>query len=178
MSIGTHLTERLRAMAAPGGNTHGLLHDDHGRRLVVADGGVQATLAFFDHDRYSVTLRTLEVGSGQPVGDDVRAYFSATAAEIIRRLSFLEEPLAIWELDGGARLAQLRSSPPERVGEEVSYWEVALTAGEQPAAQISRYRWVPGCVEREVVAYPATFGLVARIADGLAEALQQQPSNV
>ncbi len=172
MSIGTHLTERLRAMAAPSGSTQGLLHDDQGQRLLVADGGVHATLAFFDHDRYSVTLRTLEIGAGPPIGDDVRAYFSATAAEIIRRLSFLEEPLAVWELDSGEQLAQLRSSPPERAGEEVSYWEVALSAGEQPTARISRYRWAPGCVERELVAYPATFGLVARIADGLAEALR------
>lgn len=172
MSIGTHLTERLRAMAAPGGNTQGLLHDEHGQRLVVANGATQAMLAFFDHDRYSVTLRTLKVEAGQLAGDDVQTYFSATAAEIIRRLSFLEEPLAVWELDGGERLAQLRSSPPERMGEEVSYWEVALSAGEQPTAQISRYRWAPGCVERELIAYPATFGLVARIADGLTEALQ------
>lgn len=172
MSIGTHLTERLRAMAAAHGDTQGLLHDEHGQRLVVADGATQAMLSFADHDRYSVTLRTLKIGAGQLAGHDVRAYFSATAAEIIRRLSFLEEPLAVWELDGGQQLAQLRSSPPERMGEEVSYWEVALTAGEQPAAQISRYRWAPGCVERELVAYPATFGLVARMADGLAEALQ------
>jgi hypothetical protein len=101
----------------------------------------------------------------------VRAYLSATAAEVARRLSFLEEPLAVWELDGGERAAQLRSAPPQREGDAVTYWEVTLWAGDQPGARAIRYQWSPGMAEREVLAYPATFALVARMADGLAAAL-------
>ena len=167
MSIGKLLVERLRQLA---GGDRSALADEH--TLRVSGQPVDATLEFFDHDRYSVTLRQLAVGSDGPAPADARAYLSTTAAEVARRLGFLEEPLAVWELDGGERVAQLRSSPPLREGEEVSYWEVTLSAGERPNAQAIRYRWAPGMVERETLAYPATFALVGRIADALADALE------
>lgn len=140
--------------------------------LAVAHGAQNAELSFFDRDRYSVALRELAVGVGTAAPADARAFLSAAAAGVARRLSFLEEPLAVWELDGGEGLAQLRSSPPLRDGDEVSYWEVTLWAA--PArAQAARYRWQPGMAEREVLAYPATFALLGRIADGLAAALEE-----
>ncbi|HNP70490.1 MAG TPA: hypothetical protein PKK15_05255, partial [Kouleothrix sp.] len=101
-----------------------------------------------------------------------RGYLSAAAAAAARRLSFLEEPLAVWELDGGEGMAQLRSSPPQRDAGEVSYWEVTLWAAE-PRAQVARYRWAPGMAEREALAYPATFALLGRMADALADALRE-----
>jgi hypothetical protein len=172
MSIGKQMIEQLRRLAQ-GELT--ALEDGDRRVLAVPSAPFAARLEFFDHDRYSMTMRSLEVGSEAPADGDARAYLSATAAEIARRLSFLEEPLAVWELDGDERVAQLRSSPPLREGEEVSYWEVELWAPSAVAggrgARATRYRWAPGMVEREVVAYPATFALVGRIADGLAEAL-------
>jgi hypothetical protein len=163
MSIGKQLIERLRESAEEPAN---------GPPLSVAAGGAEARLAFFDRDRYSVTLRELTVGSGAAAPADARAFLSATAAEVARRLSFLEEPLAVWELDGGEGMAQLRSSPPQRDGAELSYWEVTLTAAE-PAARAARYRWAPGMAEREPVAYPATFSLIGRMADALADALDE-----
>jgi hypothetical protein len=169
MSLGKQMIEQLRLQAASdsvfGGNPH---------KIVTAlDGPAQATLEFFDHDRYSVSLRALDVGVGGPFEGDTRTYLSARAAEIARRLSYLEEPLAVWELDGGERVAQLRSSPPQREGDEISYWEVTLAVGAQPAARIARYRWVPSMAEREVIAYPATFALVGRMVDSLAAALAE-----
>jgi hypothetical protein len=102
----------------------------------------------------------------------VHMYLSAAAAEVARRMSYLEEPLAVWELDGHEGRAQLRSSPPQREGDEVSFWEVTLWAGAQPGARVMRYRWTAGMIEPEVIAYPATFALVARMADSLTEALK------
>jgi hypothetical protein len=169
MSIGKQITERLRQLA-DGDRT--VLQAGDEQRLVVPGTPVHASLAFFDHDRYSVTLRELAVGTAGAAPSDARGYLSAAAAEVARRLSFLEEPLAVWELDGGERVAQLRSSPPLREGEEVSYWEVTLRAGAEPGAQAIRYHWAPGMAEREVIAYPATFALLARMADGLADALR------
>jgi hypothetical protein len=169
MSIGKQITERLRRLAD--GDQAVLVAGDE-KRLVVSGEPVHASLAFFDHDRYSVTLRELTVGAGGVAPSDARGYLSASAAEVARRLSFLEEPLAVWELDGGERVAQLRSSPPLREGEEVSYWEVTLWAGQESGARAIRYHWAPGMPEREVVAYPATFALVARMADSLAQALR------
>ena len=168
MSLGKQMIEQLRlvvtAETAFGGDSHNI--------VTTLDGSAQATIEFFDHDRFSVTLRALDVG-GAPAEGDARAYLSARAAEIARRLSYLEEQLAVWELDGGERVAQLRSSPPLREGDEISYWEVTLTVGAQAGARISRYRWAPGMAEREIVAYPATFALVGRMIDSLAAALAE-----
>src|SRR5262245_23010046 len=98
MSLGKQMIEQLRLLVASesafGGDPH---------KIVTAlDGSAQATLEFLDHDRFSVTLHTLDVG-GPPFEGDARTYLSARAAEIARRLSYLEEPLAVWELDGSER---------------------------------------------------------------------------
>jgi len=169
MGLGKQMIEQLRLLAASESTP---ASGDQVKSVIARDEPTQATLEFFDYDRYSVTLRALHVHSGAPVAGDVRAYLSARAAVIARQLSYLEEPLAVWELDGGEKVAQLRSSPPQREGDEVSYWEVTLSAGEQSAARIMRYRWAPGMAEREVVAYPATFALVGRLADSLVIALR------
>jgi len=170
MSIGKQITEQLRRLA-DGDRT--VLEAGTENTLLVLDAPLRAQLEFSDHDRYSVALRELTVGAvvgAAPI--DARAYLSATAAEVARRLSFLEEPLAVWELDGSERTAQLRSSPPLREGDAVAYWEVTLSAGDEPSARAVRYHWSPGMTEREVLVYPATFALIARVADGLADALR------
>lgn len=173
MSLGKQMIERLGQLVTEGPEAAGLRPADHGYSvLMVDDAGVTARLELFDHDRYSVTLRGLEIGPVQHGEGDARAYLSARAAEIARRMSYLEEPLAVWELDGGEKLAQLRSSPPLREGEAVSYWEVTLWAGERPGARMRRCRWVPGMVEREELAYPATFALIGRMVDSLVESME------
>src|SRR5215212_4589496 len=168
MSIGKQITERLRRLA-DGDRT---VLEAGTENTLVLDQPLRAKLEFSDHDRYSLTLRELTVGAGGAAPNDARAYLSATAPEVARRLSFLEEPLAVWELDGGERTAQLRSSPPLREGDAVTYWEVTLWAGDQPGARAARYHWSPGMAEREVQIYPATFALIARVADGPADALR------
>jgi len=169
MSIGTQITERLRRLA-DGDRT--VLEVGAEKTLLVLDQPLRAKLEFSDHDRYSMTLRELTIGTGGAAPLDTRGYLSAAAAEVARRLSFLEEPLAVWELDGGERMAQLRSSPPLREGDAVTYWEVTLWAGDEPGARAVRYHWSPGMLEREVFVYPATFALIARMADGMADALR------
>lgn len=172
MNIGKLLTERLRALTTGAATTPDLIQEADVRRLLVAADDIHVRLTLFDHDRYSVTMRAVDVSIGAPVAADARSYLSAAAGEAIRRLSFLEEPLAVWELDGDERLAQLRSSPPERDGSDLFFWEVTLSAGAQPSASITRYHWAPGMPERVAVAYPATFSMLARIADGLVAALR------
>jgi hypothetical protein len=169
MSIGKQITERLRRLAD---GDRAVLEVGIENTLLALDASLRAKLEFSDHDRYSLALRELTVWAGGAEPDDSRAYLSATAAEVAHRLSFLEEPLAVWELDGGERVAQLRSSPPQHEGDTVAYWEVTLWAGDELGARAVRYQWSPGMTEREVLAYPATFALIARMADGLAAALR------
>jgi len=172
MSLGKQMLEQLRMLTADGPERLTSLSkvDDY-QMLALHEATQSSTLEFFDYDRYSVTLRALAVGSATPAPQDARAYLSAHAAEIARRMSYLEEPLAVWELEGDEQLAQLRSSPPQREGEETLYWEVTLQGGPQPSARLTRYRWLPGMPERELVAYPATFALIARMLDSLAAGL-------
>jgi hypothetical protein len=171
MTLGKQLTEQLRSMAAESPQLAGALREYGGTMTVAAAAPpLQTTLEFSDQDRYSVTLCRLDVVCDEPAIGPTRSFLSGAAAEITRRLSFLEESLAVWELDDSEAVAQLRSSPPQRDGEEITYWEVVLRAGIRPGASITRYRWTPGIAEREVIAYPATFALVARMADALAGA--------
>lgn len=175
MSLGKQLSERLRLLAKEGPEAAQLHSVDEGYKNLVVERGEQlARLDIFDHDRYSVTLRGLEVAGTDPANRapaDVQTQLSSHAAEIARHLSYLEEPLAIWELDGDEQRVQLRSFPPQRDETEVLYWEVTLWSGAQTGARLARYRWAPGMIERELVAYPAAFSLIARIADSLDAAL-------
>lgn len=162
MNLGKQLTEEMRALAAGGAQSP---------VSEVTVGSLRMRVG--DLDRYSATLEELTLEATTTAGTDRRAYLSERTAAITRRLSFLEEPLAVWELDGNEGVAQLRSSPPQRDGETVSYWEVQLQTAGQPTATLGRYQWTPGIVERESVPYPATFALLGRIADALEAALNE-----
>jgi hypothetical protein len=162
MSIGKALVEQLRE-SATGPAT--------GPHTQVEQGNLRIRAELGEYDRFSGTLQSLDVQLDTDAPDDTRAFLSERAARLCQRLSYLEEPLGVWELDGREGLAQLRSTPPQRDGGEIQYWEVTLAAGERPRAQISRYRWAPGMPERELLPYPATFGLLGRLADSIADAL-------
>jgi hypothetical protein len=67
---------------------------------------------------------------------------------------------------------QLRSNPPQRDEDEVTYWEATIQQADTPSGrettvEMSRYRWQPGMPEREMVRYPATFSLLGRMAESL-----------
>jgi hypothetical protein len=175
MTLGKQMVAVLRRLAAEGPESvTALAWSDDERRIGVEAAGASAALDLADHDRYSVALRTLTVrlGASAPA-EDAHAALSARAAEMAQRLSYLEEPLAVWELERTGGQAQLRSSPPQREAEELWYWEVTLQVGEQLSASIARYRWAPGMPEREQVVYPASFATVGRITDSLAAALAE-----
>lgn len=176
MNLGKQLTERLA-----------LLGDESGRReraVLVESKGVayysigtwlgplRAVLEFGDHDRYSVTLRALEVGCALAPNGHQHDWMPALAATIAGRLSYLEEPLAVWELSQAEGMAQLRSAPPQREGDAICYWELLLRTGEQVSVRLSRYRWQPTLTERALIEYPATFSLLGRIATDIASCIE------
>jgi hypothetical protein len=177
MSLAKQITFELRRLGADQAALAALLADEAGVRAIDlggTDGVPSIRVAVFDADRFSVSLRMLTVAVGQlpPTGDEPDAAdvaLAALARGVIAELAYLEEPLAVVERDAAA--VQIRSAPPLREDEQLSYWEVALTGGERPSASIARYRWEPGMPEREPQPYPAAFPLVARIAESLAAAL-------
>lgn len=130
-------------------------------------------LTLQDYDRYSVALRQLEVSYNELPTNDPAAtadYLRHCAEEIIRRLVYLEGPLALLELDPNEGLAQLRSDPRQD-GDETIYWEALVRAKPRLKVNLTRYHWLPGYHERESLVYPITLATLGRLAQDLALSL-------
>jgi hypothetical protein len=136
-----------------------------------AEVGVSLSLA--DYDRYSVTLRHLEVCANSLVisKDDIETYLHECAAEITQRLIYLEEPLTLLELNTIDGIAQLRSSPPEHSAQGSTYWEVSVGVIPHPRAKLARYHWTNGTQQRVPLTCPATFATLGRLSEDLAASL-------
>jgi hypothetical protein len=132
-----------------------------------------AAITLEAYDRYSVALRHLEVTfNNLPAAEnDNEAYLRQCAERVASRLTYLEEPLALLEIDAAEKLAQLRSDPPYHDGQRLTYWEVLIWANPHPRARLTRYRWQAGNQDREALVYPATFASLGRIAQDLALSL-------
>jgi hypothetical protein len=138
--------------------------------------GPDILLTLADFDRYSVTVRNLKVSYNNLAknGSKVKDYLRQRAKQITRRVTYLEEPLELLELDAGAGVAQLRSNAPSQDNETVIYWEALIQIEPHPTVSLARYRWTPDRREREVLVYPATFATLGRIAQDLADSLAEE----
>lgn len=134
-----------------------------------ADQEPGTTITLETYDRYSVTLRQLEVSYGPSSPDEGydEAYLRRSAERAASRLTYLEEPLLLLEFDPAEKLAQLRSNPPHQENEALTYWELFMWAEPQLRVRLARYRWQPG-QGREQITYPATFATLGRLAQDLA----------
>jgi hypothetical protein len=129
-------------------------------------------LEFGACDRHSTELHRLQVAAVRGTHTDEQPSLQQLAATLSDRLSYLEEPLAIWELEEREHTVQLRSAPPQRDEDEVIYWEACIWQADTPSGHettidMSRNRWQPGMPERELVRYPATFSLLGRMVESL-----------
>jgi hypothetical protein len=141
--------------------------------------GNRVTLSLGDWDRYSATLRRLEVNQETALNSGqirVIGYLEQCAQQVIRRITYLEEPLAVLEFDREGSVVQLRSYPPRHDGEALIYWEVEVSAQSRPMACLARYHWRPGQPERESLAHPVTFATLGRLAQDLALTLAEATS--
>lgn len=143
--------------------------------IVGVPGEVQepsAAITIDAYDRFSVALRHMEVSydylPGQ-TGDE--AYLRHCVEQVIRRLTYLEEPLDLLEFDTTNKLAQVRSASPYRDGQSLTYWEALIWASPHPRARLARYSWQPDSRDRRQIVYPATFAALGRIAQDLALSL-------
>jgi hypothetical protein len=124
------------------------------------------------YDRFSVTMRTLEVAFDQLPSNSEAEALRCCAEQAGQRLSYLEEPLTLVEFDPTSYVAQLRSHPPYAEAETLTYWELSLWAEPHPRARLARYGWMPDKPDRELIVYPATFATVGRLAQDLAISLK------
>ncbi|MCB0195143.1 MAG: hypothetical protein KDJ65_24560, partial [Anaerolineae bacterium] len=143
--------------------------------LSETDAGVGASLSVADYDRFSVALRHLEIFNKSTTvdADEVKTYLQQSAEAIVEALTYLEEPLELLELDPAEGIAQIRSNPPLSNADEneVTYWELFLRATPHAHVRLTRYHWSADTGDRNIVAYPATFTTLGRIAEDLANGL-------
>ena len=135
--------------------------------------GAGASLSLADYDRYSVILRHLEVYDNSIVVQaNTRVdYLRSVAAAITQRLTYLEEPLALIEVDAIENMAQLRSSPPQCDGQGSIYWELVVRVVPHPQVRLTRYGWTAAASERTLLPHPITFATLGRVAEDLAVSL-------
>lgn len=178
MNLQQRVVKQLEQLAAQGPqNIEVVIQESPDSGYIVgipAEGkGTGVSLSLADYDRYSVMLRHLTVYDSSIVIDDgdTEDYLRRAATEIIQGLSYLEEPLALLELNTVDAVAQLRSNPPENGPNDSIYWEVSVSVSPHPQARLARYHWIAGKRERAPITYPATFATIGRIAKDLAASL-------
>jgi hypothetical protein len=170
MNLSKLITSELRRLGAAQTPVEGV--------RTITLGGVDnlpaVRLELADLDRYSAALHRITIGAAfaPPASHAAaQAQLSSIAQAVIDQLDYLEEPLAVVESDVGEGVSQVRSNPPQRDENELSYWEVQLNLTSEPGASLTRYRWAPELPEREVQPYPVAFAHLGRIAESLAAAL-------
>ena len=124
-----------------------------------------ATVVVDDADRLGVQASSvgLQQAGGSP--SDV----SRQAQEAVRRLTYLQEPLAVIETDAHRGRSILRSSTPRKTDGGPEYNEAVLDGGE--SITIKRFRAEPGARRRQV---PSNLSrdTLRRIVDDLGDILQ------
>jgi hypothetical protein len=135
--------------------------------------GYGLSLNLADYDRYSVILRHLEICDNHfVVGDsNTKDFLRQAATTITQRITYLEEPLTLIELDAHNGVAQLRSAPPISTATEIIYWELNLWRAPHPRVRLARYRWTAKDYERTPLNHPLTFVAIGRLAQDLAASL-------
>lgn len=168
MTLGKQVFEQLQTLASNSDAVRGYVIQPHARTLSVIRERQQVVLEFADHDRYSLALRELRLSLPAPAHEQHGDYLRERTALLLERLAYLEEPLAVWEQEGAEGVAQLRSHPPLREDERITYWELNLRVNtELERVSLARYQWQPGAPDRTLLLYPATFALLARLTDSL-----------
>jgi hypothetical protein len=176
MEIQQRIVQRLEKLAAKGPKeVEAVLLDASQRGYLVGvspeGAGSGVSLNLEEYDRFSVTVRHLEVYDSRLNITEGADYLNQVAAQICQRVVYLDEPLTLVELDKVENIAQLRSELPQAEAPERTYWEVMLYTTPHPRAKVRRYHWSAGTPGRSLVSYPMTFTTVGRLVEDLAKSL-------
>lgn len=144
-------------------------HAGRGEGIVTVDSGdVAVSIDVEQSERYAVGVRGIHVKPQQP-GGNVRD----TADRIVERVQSLDEPLTVVECDTKNGRAIVRSAEPEADAAGVTYWEADVQRDE---TSLRRYHKQHGVPEREIVTEPLKHNTAGRVAEQLADAVREAPS--
>lgn len=155
MTIGSEFVELIEAFAEMGeGPPMQILRDNEdGRGCVEISLLERTTLAVS-----CVVLSTLPPSAPRD--------WKAHAAELAQRLTYLQEPLRVFEQDSISRQSLLRSQPPKATPSGTSYFE--LVVKQDGEATLCRYQQEPDR-SREKAPFTLTLETLARVVDDLLE---------
>lgn len=179
MKISKDVIERLEELAAtkpePEIIDQALSETGYVVKILAEEQGMIVTLVLQDYDKYSVALRYVDISlDGLTLNEaETENYLNQRTEQLIQRLTYMEEPLALVEFDADAGLAQVRSKPPRCDDQTVIYWEAQIRLKPQPGIRLARYRWTPGQPGRELVVYPIAFARLGQIVEDVTFSLAQ-----
>lgn len=128
-------------------------------------GGVRVHATVLDRDRLAAVCETLTITRSARADTDALA---RRARALAGRVSYLEEPLAVVEIDDPARTALLRSAPPLAEGDQRVFYEVTLR---EDRATLQRFRTGGRSSRRRAVPFTLTRGLLTRLINDVADCL-------
>lgn len=149
-SIAKNITDGLQRHIHQGAGT-----------IEAAGDGASVSVDVEQSERYAVGVRGISVRPQQPI-DDVRG----AADRIVNGVSDLGEPLAVVEADDDRSI--VRSAEPDQDEGGVTYWEADVRSDE---TSLHRYRKQHDAIEREIVTEPLPHRAVGRIAEQLADSM-------
>lgn len=115
------------------------------------DSGAEVVLDLTTVDRLACGWQRLTIDAKTPAPLSP-LQFRTVGQNLCRRLAYLLEPLQVVECDPEIGTMQIRSAPPQREGETVRYYELAVQRNGQ--LDLHRYtatRGVPGRAALEIV---------------------------
>lgn len=128
-----------------------------------AHGGAELEMEISDADRLGILATKTHVTAGPGAADD--QVLATQADEMIRRVTYLQESLALIELDRRRCRAVLRSANPRVAGDTLDYYEAVLESGR--SATLRRYRYERGRRARRPIAANLSTETAARLAGDL-----------
>ncbi|MFO1019932.1 MAG: hypothetical protein U0903_04455 [Planctomycetales bacterium] len=96
-----------------------------GGPVTAAEGNLQASADLLVADTLGCLLRSLRVGRTDGQTLDVNQ-LRTKGDELCKRLTYLLEPLRVWEVDSEGETVQARSNPPDRQQDRIRYYELQL----------------------------------------------------
>ena len=92
------------------------------------------------------------------------------AQDLAGRVTYLLEPIGLFEIDSESCVVQLRSVPPSRHGHDASYFEVLAQKG--GSVNLKRYEKKPKLPRQQVVA-EVTREVLYKLSDDLVAAVEE-----
>lgn len=127
--------------------------------------GVEVSVDFTTVDTLSCALNDLRINKSSLRGA-TDAELQAWAGEVVRRVTYLLEPLAVLEYDAASQSVLVRSQPPTQTPDAIMYYEAVVGApGHLSLKRYSAPKSDPG---RQTVDLQMTHEVLRRLVEDLA----------